>query len=80
MNPNTGEFEVAGQDNMDRLVGTVTHPGPGPNNFLLRPANGVIDFVPGLPGSAGDFIYPAIDGTGELTTEKQNPATRAGGL
>ena len=74
MNPDTGEFEVAGQDNMDRLVGTVTHPGPGPNNFLLRPANGVIDFVPGLPGSAGDFIYPAIDGTGELTTEKQNVA------
>jgi len=74
MNSDTGEFEVAGQDNMDRLVGTVTHPGPGPNNFLLRPANGVIDFVPGLPGSAGDFIYPAIDGTGELTTEKQNVA------
>lgn len=74
MNPDTGAFEVASQNNMDRLVGTVTHPGPGPNNFLLRPANGVIDFVPGLPGSAGDFIYPAIDGTGELTTEKQNVA------
>lgn len=68
MNKTTGEFEVASGENIDRLVGTVTHPGPGPNNFLLRPANGVIDFVPGLPGNPGDFIYPAIDGTGELTT------------
>jgi hypothetical protein len=33
----------------------------------LRPANGVIDFVPGLPGNPGDFIYPAVDGSGDLT-------------
>ena len=68
MDEATGEFELAAPDNLDRLVGTVTHPGPGPNRFLIRPANGVIDFVPGLPGSAGDFIYPAVDGSGDLTT------------
>ena len=33
----------------------------------MRPANGVIDFVPGLPGNPGDFIYPAVDGSGDLT-------------
>ena len=49
-------------DNINRLIGTVTHAGPGPNQFLLAPANGVIDFVPGLPGTAGDFIYPKVDG------------------
>lgn len=68
MNADTGEFELSSPENISRLVGTVTHPGPGPNNFLLRPANGVIDFVPGLPGTVGDFIYPSVDGTGDLTT------------
>jgi len=68
MNETTGIFEVATADNISKLVGTVTHPGPGPNNFLLRPANGVIDFVPGLPGAVGDFVYPAVDGSGSLTT------------
>jgi hypothetical protein len=63
----TNSFVLASSDNIDKLVGTVTHAGPGPNNFLLRPANGVIDFVPGLPGEVGDFIYPAIDGSGDLT-------------
>jgi hypothetical protein len=67
INPDTNGFEVSSPDNIDRLVGTVTHPGPGPNNFLLRPANGVIDFVPGLPGEVGDFIYPSVDGSGDLT-------------
>tara|TARA_B100001057_G_C22825620_1_gene941296 strand:- start:199 stop:2244 length:2046 start_codon:yes stop_codon:yes gene_type:complete len=67
MDATTGAFELAAPDNIERLVGTVTHPGPGPNRFLLRPANGVIDFVPGLPGNKGDFVYPAIDGSGDLT-------------
>lgn len=74
MNKDTGVFELTNATNIDRLVGTVTHSGPGPNNFLLRPANGLIDFVPGLPGTAGDFIYPAVDGSGELSTVKQEVA------
>jgi hypothetical protein len=74
MNESTGLFEVSNAFNIERLVGTVTHPGPGPNIFMLRPANGLIDFVPGLPGTAGDFIYPSIDGSGDLTTDKANVA------
>lgn len=69
LNADTGDFELSSPDNIDRLVGTVVHPGPGPDQFLIRPANGIIDFVPGLPGVPGDFIYPSVDGTGDLTTE-----------
>ena len=69
LNESTGEFELSSPDNIDRLVGTVVHPGPGPHQFMVRPANGIIDFVPGLPGEKGDFIYPSIDGSGDLTTD-----------
>ena len=69
LNESTGEFELSSPDNIDRLVGTVVHPGPGPHQFMLRPANGIIDFVPGLPGDVGDFIYPSVDGSGDLTTD-----------
>lgn len=67
MDGTTNTFELADSENISRLVGTVTHAGPGPNNFLCRPANGVIDFVPGLPGLPGDFIYPMTDNSGDLT-------------
>lgn len=69
LNPDTELFELSSPQNIDRLVGTVVHPGPGPHQFMIRPANGIIDFVPGLPGSVGDFIYPSTDGSGDLTTE-----------
>ena len=69
LNPDTELFELSSPENIDRLVGTVVHPGPGPHQFMIRPANGIIDFVPGLPGSIGDFIYPSINSTGDLTTE-----------
>ena len=52
----------------DRVIGTVTHAGPGPDKFLLRPQTGIIDFVPALPGDVGDFIYTKTDGSGDLTT------------
>ena len=63
----TNVFELADANNIERLVGTVTHAGPGPNKFLVRPANGIVDFVPGLPGNPGDFVYPKTDNSGDLT-------------
>ena len=68
-----GEFVLSDPDNVSRFIGTVVFPGPGPHQFILRPANGIIDFVPGLPGEVGDYIYPSIDGSGDLTT---NDASR----
>ena len=67
MDATTNVFELADAANIERLVGTVTHAGPGPNKFLLRPANGIVDFVPGLPGNPGDFVYPKTDSSGDLT-------------
>jgi len=63
------QFVLSNATNVSRFIGTVVHPGPGPHQFILRPANGVIDFVPNLPGVVGDYIYPSIDGTGDLTTD-----------
>lgn len=62
-----GDFVLSDPDNITKFIGTVVEPGPGPDQFILRPANGIIDFVPGLPGSVGDYIYPSIDGSGDLT-------------
>ena len=61
------EFALSDPDNIDRFIGTVVYPGPGPDQFILRPANGIIDFVPGLPGNVGDYLYPSLDGSGDLT-------------
>ena len=63
-----GTFSLSNSNNINRFLGTVVHPGPGPDQFILRPANGIIDFVPGLPGAVGDYLYPSLDGSGDLTT------------
>jgi hypothetical protein len=63
-----GDFALSDPDNIGRFIGTVVFPGPGPDQFVLRPGNGIIDFVPGLPGSVGDYLYPSLDGSGDLTT------------
>ena len=63
-----GTFALSNAENIDKFIGTVVHPGPGPHQFILRPANGIIDFVAGLPGEVGDYIYPSIDGSGDMTT------------
>jgi len=62
-----GAFALSNSDNIGRFLGTVIFPGPGPNQFILRPANGIVDFVPGLPGNVGDYLYPSLDGSGDLT-------------
>lgn len=67
------EFVLSDNNNVDKFIGTVVYPGPGPHQFILRPANGLIDFVPNLPGIVGDYIYPSTDGSGDLTT---NDASR----
>lgn len=67
------QFVLSNAENVSKFIGTVVHPGPGPHQFILRPANGVIDFVANLPGDVGDYIYPSIDGSGALTT---NDASR----
>ena len=66
----TGEFTLSNSTNVQKFIGTVLHPGPGPNQFVLRPSNGIIDFVPGLPGNVGDFIYPTAEG--DLTTDSSS--------
>lgn len=63
------QFVLASAQNVGKFVGTVLQNGPGPDQFILRPANGIIDFVPGLPGVVGDYLYPSIDGSGDLTLD-----------
>lgn len=62
------EFTLSDANNVNKFIGTVVYPGPGPNQFILRPANGIIDFIPNLPGNIGDYVYPSLDGTGDLVT------------
>ncbi len=69
-----GEYEVSSNSNLDKLVGTITHIGPGPHKFMIRPLNGTIDFSPSLPGNAGDFVYASTDGSGDLTTTPSGAA------
>ena len=52
----------------NKTIGTVTNPGPGPNQFMLRPNTRIIDFNPAIPGNVGDFIYTDNSTAGGLTT------------
>ena len=51
-----------------KTIGTVTNPGPGPDQFMLRPNTRIIDFNPAIPGSVGDFLYTDNSTAGGLTT------------
>jgi hypothetical protein len=62
-------FAIASASNITKYIGTVIYSGPGPNQFILRPANGIIDFAPGLPGNIGDYVFPSFDNPGTLTTD-----------
>lgn len=56
-------FVKANTETMDRMIGTVIEPGPGPNYFMISPNNRIIDFDPGIPGVQGDYIYVQNDGS-----------------
>lgn len=62
----TGSFVKANAALVSKSFGVVVENGPGPNSFMVSPNNRIIDFVPAIPGSAGDFIYADTDG--DLTT------------
>ena len=61
-------FAKTTSSSANKSIGTVTHPGPGPNQFMLRPNTRIIDFVPAIPGSVGDYIYTDNSVAGGLTT------------
>jgi hypothetical protein len=56
-------FVKANTATMDRMIGTVTDAGPGPNQFIISPNNRIIDFDPKIPGNQGDYIYIQDDGS-----------------
>ena len=62
----TGEFVKANASLVTKSFGVVVENGPGPNSFMISPNNRIIDFVPAIPGNAGDFVYADTDG--DLTT------------
>ena len=62
----TGDFVKANAALVSKSFGVVVEAGPGPNAFMVSPNNRIIDFVPAIPGSAGDFVYADTDG--DLTT------------
>ena len=62
----TGSFVKANAALVSKSFGVVVENGPGTNSFMVSPNNRIIDFVPAIPGSAGDFIYADTDG--DLTT------------
>ena len=63
---NTGDFVKANAALVSKSFGVVVENGPGPNAFMVSPNNRIIDFVPSIPGNAGDFVYADTDG--DLTT------------
>ena len=61
-----GNFVKANASLVSKSFGVVVENGPGPNAFMIAPNNRIIDFVPAIPGNAGDFVYADTDG--DLTT------------
>ena len=52
----------------NKVIGTCTNPGPGVNQFMIRPNTRIIDFLPAIPGNVSDFIYTHATTAGALTT------------
>ena len=61
-------FAKTTSSSANKTIGTCTNPGPGPNQFMLRPNTRIIDFNPAIPGSVGDFLYTDNSTAGGLTT------------
>jgi len=55
----------------NKTIGTVTN-GLGSNMFMLRPNTRIIDFLPEIPGSVGDFVYTDNSSAGGLTTNSSS--------
>lgn len=54
-----------------KVIGTVTNT-VGANQFMLRPNTRIVDFLPEIPGSVGDFIYVDTASPGTLTTSSSS--------
>jgi hypothetical protein len=50
-----------------KVIGTVTNT-VGANQFMIRPNTRIIDFLPEIPGSVGDFVYADTSTPGAFTT------------
>jgi hypothetical protein len=61
-----GRYVKANAALVAKSFGVVVESGPGPDAFMIAPNNRIIDFVPAIPGNAGDFVYADTDG--DLTT------------
>ena len=61
-------FAKTTQGTANKSIGTVTNTGPGPNQFMIRPNTRIIDFVPAIPGTVGDYVYTDNTTAGGLTT------------
>ena len=60
-------FVKTNSSTTDKVIGTVTNT-VGANQFMLRPNTRIIDFLPEIPGSVGDFVYADTATPGAFTT------------
>jgi hypothetical protein len=60
-------FAKTNSSTTTKVIGTVTNT-VGANQFMLRPNTRIVDFLPEIPGSVGDFIYANTLSPGGLTT------------
>ena len=60
-------FAKTNSSTINKVIGTVTNT-VGADQFMIRPNTRIIDFLPEIPGSVGDFVYVDTASPGELTT------------
>lgn len=64
-------FAKTNSSTTSKVIGTVTNT-VGANQFMLRPNTRIVDFLPEIPGSVGDFIYVNTASPGALTTSSSS--------